>query len=165
MLARVLKYLVPTPILSCVRSDFRKAADRIEEIRKVGTPNDGLHTLFQAVKICQEDYFLMGCDNSCAARNHPNVPRDQLVEFLWFTGDDDLDSSNFGNCHSTKKGNRWIVESFMTDRPLKEYQSTPEEVAWHYLRVKQLRAAQIPQDQRIMMLKKEADLKPWENME
>lgn len=146
-------------------SDFRRAADRIAEIYGSGVREDGIHTLQQTVKITEHDYLLMGCANSCARCNFPDLDRSDREEGRWFAGGDDLESNNrFGNYHATKRGDRWIVDSFYTSLPRPQFRATPEEVAWHYLRVKELRALNTPQPERVTIMDAERATKPWEQM-
>lgn len=150
-----------------VRTEFSEKSSRIEEIRNSGggeiSVTMGLHS--STSKISQDDYFLMGCDNSCSKRNFPDVSEYEREEGRWFSGANDLDGSNFGNSHGTKVGDRWIVDSFYSSLPKKKYQSSPQEVAWHYLRVRELRRQNIEKEKRISMLREESKEKPWEKMQ
>jgi hypothetical protein len=90
------------------------------------------------------------------------VPRDIREDARWFTGGDGLhEVYNGGNSHQTKRNGVWEIDSFYATLPRPEYQSIPEEVAWHYMRVKSLRAAGMPQPERIQTLAAEAATKPW----
>jgi len=121
------------------KSDFRIHADRIAEIRQGGWEKEGVHMIYAPVKISADDYFLMGCDNSSAQRDHPELSPEEREESFWFAGGDDLTSSkiNSGNYEATKNSDgSWHVDSFYTTLPKPEYQASPEEVAWHYVRVR-----------------------------
>lgn len=152
-------------IRSVTQSEFRQKADRIAEIYGAGSAQDGIHTLF-GLKISEDDYMLMGCANSCGKRNFPDVSNDDRSEGRWFTGGHDLDGSRFYNCHLTQRSNgTWAVDSFYSSVPRPEYRPSPEEVAWHYCRVKELRAGKIPQEERARTISTEAKNKPWLEMQ
>lgn len=153
-------------LAAMTKSDFRQHADRLVQIRGSGSASDGLHTIMQSVKINDDDYLLMGCDNSSAARNFPNVDSDTREEGRWFSGATNLTDKHFGNSHGNiRKDGTVEIESFYTSLPRKEYQASPEEVAWHYVRVKQLRAEGMPTDKRISTMTAEAKDKPWLTMQ
>lgn len=134
---------------------------RIQKIRQSGSCNDGIHTMRQT-PISQDDYFLMECDCSSAKRNYPDISHEERTEGRWFTGGNDLDGSRFWNSHSTKRDDgTWHVDSFYRDLPKIEYQSTPQEVVWHYMRVKELRISGISNETRLEIMSEEAKQKPW----
>jgi hypothetical protein len=133
-------------------SVFRQKANRIVQLRAHNTP------------VSKDDYLLMGCDNSCARRNHPQVPEDELREFIWMAGGEDLSEREAGyNAEATQdaKTGKWHIDRFLNDCTKSKYQASPEEVAWHYLRVVELRAKGIPRDERIATMTAEAKGKPW----
>lgn len=137
------------------RSVFREHADRIAAIRLGG----------RSIRISMDDYLLMGCDNSSARRNFPDVPREQREEGRWFTGGDDLPDNISPNAEgSVRKDGTLVVDRFYTSLPRKAYQASAAEVAWHYVRLKELRAQDIPAEQRIEMMDAEAKNRPWEEM-
>jgi hypothetical protein len=141
-----------------------RVARRVLELRGSGSGADGLHVLRQPVRVSQDDYLIMGCDNSCAQRNHPDVPRKEIVEWVWMNGSPDLKDGHFGNSHGLiRKDGTVEIESFLTDRPKPEYQASPEEVEWHYYRFQELKKQGMPQPERIATLKAEAALKPWKS--
>ena len=139
-------------------------ADRIAEIRGGGSSTDGAWMLLDPLKISEDDYFLMGCDCSCTRRNFPNVPGHERMEGRWFAGADDLPQRCAGhNFHgSTPKDGRMRIDSFYTTLPRAAYRASPQEVEWHYNRVRELRAANVPQNERMATMTAEAKGKPWE---
>lgn len=142
---------------------IHRIAERVRVIRSAGAGSDGIHMLRIPVKIGEDDYLLMGCDNSSAKRNHPDVPRANREEGRWFAGASDL-KPRFGNMHGTiGRDGVERVDSFYTTLPRPEYQADPLEVAWHYIRVKQLRALGMPEAERIATMTAEAKNKPWAN--
>lgn len=149
------------------RSTFRIKADRIAEIRGSGARDDGIHTIMQAVKISRDDYFLMGCDNSSARRNYPHLSYEERTEGRWFAGAADLtDKEAGGNSHGTYRRDGTIeIESFYTTLPKRQYQASPEEVAWHYVRLIELRQQNVPQPDRVATMNEEAKARPWEKMQ
>jgi len=56
------------------------------------------------------------------------------------------------------------VDAFLTQVPKKQYQATPEEVAWHYVRLKELKAKGMPMEVRVQTMREEAKAKPWEKI-
>lgn len=158
--------LSPSTTGGSVKSTLKQHAARIAEIRRGGSPEDGAHLLSDPLKISEDDYLLMGCDNSSAARNFPDVPQAEREEERWYAGGDDLKGDRFFNVHLTQRaGGSWGVDAFYTTRPRSQYQASPEEVAWHYIRVKQLRAQGMPVEQRMKTMGEEAKAKPWLNMQ
>lgn len=149
---------------SAAKTEFRQHAERITEIRAGGSSEDGINLLTSSLKISEDDYLLMGCDNSCATRNFPDVAREEREEGRWFAGGDDL-KDRFYNAHLTERTDgTWAVEAFYTTLPREPYRASAEEVAWHYVRVKQLRAEGMPVEQRIATMNAEAKGRPWLNM-
>lgn len=147
-----------------IRSEFRRVADRVVELRDGAPSGRGIVAALHPnkYKVNPDDYLIMGCDNSSAARNHPDVPRAQLTDHHWFAARDfPMDAVSFGNAEGT--GDHY--DSFYSDLVRPEYRASPEEVAWHYLRVKALRAADMPRPERIATLKAESATKPWEQMQ
>lgn len=144
------------------KDDLHRLAERVKELRSTGTKTDGPLAAVQTVKINDNDYMLMGADNSCANRNFPDVSRAEREEGLWFAGSEDL-TADFANAHLTKdeKTGKLVVDCFYATRPRKEYQASPEEVAWHLLRVLELRKAGKPLEERMELMRTEAKTKPW----
>lgn len=148
------------------QSDFQRLVLRVQEIRQTGSPTNGIHLLSARVQINEDDYFLMGCDISSARRNHPEVKNyESLAGGKWFAGSPDLNSQHAPNGSFTEVGGKWRVDAFYTSLTRPEYQASPQEVAWHYLRVKELRAQNIPVSHRVAIMNGEAKSKPWERMQ
>lgn len=148
-------------------SEFRQKAERIAALRGGGGgTQDSILLLSLPVKISEDDYLLMGCDNATAERNFPNVPERERMESQWFAGAPDLSKSSVGsNYHaSRRRDGTWEFEAFIAGLPRKQFQVSPEEVAWHYLRVKELRSQKMPVEQRIETMNREAKEKPWLSM-
>lgn len=144
------------------RSSLQRLAARVRAIRGAGSSTDGLHTLSLPVKITEADYWLMGSDNSSAARNFPDISRKEREEQRWFAAARGWNPPSW-NSHGISEdgGKTYHVETFLTSLPRSQYQATPEEVAWHAIRVKELRAAQMPIEQRVKTMTREAKEQPW----
>lgn len=142
---------------------FSRLVERIKLLRIAGSHQNGNGILMGEIKVSADDYLLMGSDNSCARRNFPDISREELYDFFWFAGDRDLSEDAAGyNAHFTKsEDGKWHVDSFYTNLPKPQYQSSPEEVAWHYIRLKELRQKNIPRDRRIKIIQDESNSKPW----
>lgn len=142
-------------------AEYNRRRNRIGQIFGGPSSDDSRAAFLGGIAISEADYALIGAANSCAERNNPGIRGEALVEGHWFAGGDDLDISHAGwNCHTT--GNR--VDSFFTGIPRPQYRPTPEEVAWHSLRVPELKAGGLSVDQRIAVLTAEAQTKPWEHL-
>ncbi len=156
--------MVVLSLIACGKekeSNFSYLTHRIVELRNGGSDGDGINVLQSPIKVSEDDYFLMGCDNSCAIRNNPTVPREEISENRWMSAAPDLPRKCAGyNYHSGPDG----IETFLNDCTVKKYQSFPEEVAWHYIRVKELRAQGMEVEERVETMTKEAKTKPWERM-
>ena len=140
-------------------AELAKTAARIEEIRDAPS---GL--IDRSVKISESDYLLMCTDCSLAVRDNPGVGLSQLLRSSWFAGAPGLDRSHFTSVYSNQndKTGQWVVYVFRTTLPAKDYQASAREVAWHFLRIQELRLAGISLKERQEAIKKEAARRPWE---
>ena len=145
---------------------FFQLAERIKLLRNAGLSSNSSAILTSDIKVSENDYLLMGSDNSCARRNFPDIPQEELYDFFWFAGDSDLseEAAGYNATFTQSKDGKWLVDSFRTNLPKPQYQASPEEVAWHYMRLKELRQKDVPRDQRIKSMQAESYNKPWLNM-
>jgi hypothetical protein len=145
---------------------FKQIVNRINEIRNAGSNANSFDLLTSPVKISANDYLLMGCDNSSARRNYPHLSRSEREQGVWYAGADDLPEIAAGhNLSGQVRDDGTIkIDSFYTNMPRPEFQAAPEEVAWHYTRIVDLRAQGMPQEQRIETMTREAKTKPWLSM-
>jgi hypothetical protein len=150
------------------RNNLTELANRVRKIRGTGSVSDGIHTMSQAVKINNDDFYLMACDNSSARRNHPNTTYLERSRQRWFTGARSLTGARPWDPPSAKPGVSLNyhstgdhIESFVAETPKRKYQAPAEEVVWHCIRVVELRKQGVPRDQRIKIMTKEAKTKPW----
>lgn len=145
-------------------NDEDSLVDRIKSYRACGSAADGIHVLYEH-KIDKLDYALMGSDNSCAEINNPSVSREQLADGRWFAcKEKEWMASECPSHNSHSRGtdrDHLYVESFYAAIPHRKYQSTPEEVVWHYKRVMALRKNGTPQQERVRIMTQERASKPW----
>ncbi len=144
---------------------FRQLADRVVAIRQNGQGGDSFSILKAPVRITEDDYFLMGCDNSSTIREHPDRRREELTTQRWYRGAPDLKRHSWNSHETQRPDGSWEVDSFLTEVPNPQFYVAPEEVAWHYLRVVELRNQGVPIEERKQILKAEAVGKPWLTME
>ena len=139
-------------------AELAKAAARVEEIRDAPS---GL--IDRSVLISESDYLLMCTDCSLSVRDHPSVALSQLLRSSWFAGAPDLDRSHFKTVYASQddKAGKWIVYAFRSTLPAKEYRTSAREVAWYFLRIKELRLAGMSLKQRQETIRKEATERPW----
>jgi len=152
---------------------FSDDVKRIQEIRQNVDPTGAvdarsltLAASLGGIAISEHDYLLMGCDVSSTKRNYPGISHQQLLQPVSFAGDgtlkvDDLKDFNYT---STQRGGVWYVDTVDTGIPKLQYQASPQEVAWHCMRVMQLRAQGMEVDDRIRTMTEEAKTKPWEHL-
>jgi hypothetical protein len=141
---------------------------RVLRYRRSGFIVDGIHTL-QGFQIDDVDYSLMGADNSCSEINHPEIGQDSdekgFRQLLWFAikKGTEISKRSFGNSHGSSDdgGKTYYTETAMLDIPKRQYQSSPEEVVWHHLRVNELRKKGVKQPERVYIMSKERKSKPW----
>jgi hypothetical protein len=140
-------------------AELAKAAARIEEIRDA---RSGL--VDRSVKISESDYLLMCTDCSLSVRNHPGVSQSQLLRSSWFAGAPGLDRSHFKMVYTSQDGKtgKWAVYVFQATLPAKEYQASAREVAWYFLRIKELRLAGMSLSERQEAINEGATERPWE---
>jgi hypothetical protein len=140
-------------------AELAKAAARIEEIRDAPS---GLKD--RSVVISESDYLLMCTDCSLSVRNHPGISLSQVLRSSWFAGAPGLDRSHFKTIYTSQndKTGKWVVYAFQSTLPAKEYQTSAREVAWYFLRVKELRLAGMSLKDRREAINAEATKRPWE---
>jgi limonene-1,2-epoxide hydrolase len=143
--------------------EFDAAVKRVTEIRNAASVIDSPRLLMSKVLITNQDYQLIGSDMSSSIRNHPDIPEEDIGQACWFGAAKDFDLQNpVYNYHGTTVNGKEIVEAFMAALPKPEYRASPQEVAWHYVRVRQLRAQGVALEKRREVIKTEALRKPWE---
>jgi hypothetical protein len=139
-------------------AELAKAAARIEEIRDAPS---GL--IDRSVLISESDYLLMCTDCSLSVRDHPGVSLSQLLRSSWFAGAPGLDRSHFKTVYTSQNGKtgKWVVYAFPSTLPAREYQVSARQVAWYFLRIKELRLAGRSLKERQQAINEEATGRPW----
>ena len=143
----------------------QRLVDRVRRYRAAGSLADGPHLLFDAVKIDATDYALMGADNSCARIKSDEAPPEHHSENRWFAiARSWTDAPYFYNHHGASEdgGKTFYIESALLSVPRAEYQASPEEVVWHYLRVRELTEQGVEQARRIEVMTGERAARPWQ---
>lgn len=114
--------------------------ERLNELSAIkGSNVDGIHLLFSKNKISEEDYWLMKANKYSTYLAYPDVPKDELISFSWYSGDSDLRQHGFGNSHGTKRGGTWYVDSFYYGQPRVKYRIDSKQVLRWYEIEKKLR--------------------------
>ncbi len=137
--------------------------ERIVSYRGGRSENDGIHMLFKETGVDDLAWDLMGADNSTAQVNS-GLSFEDCTEGRWFkiTDGSALAKRHFGNSHgSLSSEGEDITESAYMSIPKPQYQADPREVAWHHLRVTDLRAESVPQEDRVRIMTAERATSPW----
>lgn len=102
----------PIPMaIAAVQSD----SSRLASINGSGTASDGLHTLYQSVKLNNHDVKIIRQDVRSARAAYPDVDADKLLTSRWFAFDEAarVPSEGFSNSHGTQDPitKEWYLES------------------------------------------------------
>lgn len=153
----------------CETSVMQAEMARVEVYRRGGSTEDGIHVLFDPVKITRRDYELMAADNSCARIKSGGLSGDVTLQGLWFAvaRDSGLDPNAFWNSHGSSDdgGKTWYLEALHTHIPKPEWRVSPAEVVWHRRRVDALKAAGVEQEERTRIMMEERSARPWERVQ
>ena len=138
--------------------------ERVVSYRGGGSENNGIHMLFEKTGVDDLDWDLMGADNSTAQVN-TGLSFEEYSEGRWFKiadGSALAKNNHFGNSHGYRsKTGEDITESAYMCIPKPQYQADPVEVVWHHLRVAELRAENVPQEDRVRIMTAERAASPW----
>jgi len=101
--------------IQAIAASFVSDETRLAQIEGSGTASDGLHTLYQTVKLNKKDVAMIRRDVRRAIAAYPDKTKDDLLASRWFAFDEAarVPSKGFWNSHSTQDPitKEWYLES------------------------------------------------------
>lgn len=111
--------------LSCAHA--QNDASRLAQIMRSGSGSDGIHILYDPVKLTARDVALIRADCHRAMAAYPLLDMNQLLEQRWFAFDEKakVPPDGFPNAHSSQDPNtkKWYLESALVSVVLARYRN------------------------------------------